>query len=788
VHWLQTVDVGVFRFINGTLSNPVFDVVMPFASGNRFFFPVLALVGMLLLWKGGKRGWLCALMVALILWPGDSFICNTLKHAIARPRPFVTLPDVNQPAATIKSPYAHVPRMERWQSDFGSPAGEPNHNSMPSSHAANWFAATMICYVFYRRSWRFMLPIACLVSFSRIYNGVHYPSDVLAGAILGAGYAAAGMWAFESIWRFIGQKWFPLWHERLPSLVNVRPTQTGDLETEAESPAPPIGNRQSSIDDHWLRLGYIFIAVLLFVNLMYLASGLIELSEDEAYQWVWSKHLALSYYSKPPLIAYTQWLGTHLCGDTEFGVRFFSPIIGAILGLLLLRFFAREVNARAGFFLVLIVSATPLLMLGSILMTVDPLSVLFWTAAMISGWRAVQPGAKTGAWLWTGLWMGLGFLSKYTELFQLLCWVVFFFLWKPARAHLRKPGPYLALLINCLCAVPVLIWNQQHHWVTISHVASNAKADKPWEPSLRHLGDFAGFIGAEAGLLNPIFFVATVWACIAFWRRGRHDPRLIYLFSMGAPLFLSYLLFSFHSGILPNWIAPSVLPLFCLMVIYWDTRWRLGVRALKGWLIAGLSIGFVTVAFLHETDLMQKIVGRPLPPKPDPLTRVRAYSAMARKVEEARAKLLAEGKPVFVIGAHYGTTGLLSFYMPEARTNIVADPLVYYISSTNAVNQFYFWPGYKDNRTSQNAIFVKELGAPSLVSGTFGNLFTDSWIALWLKGEPFEKLLEENSQTKPAPEILTQQFDSVTDLGLYDVYYRDRVFHTIQIFECRNLH
>ena len=40
-----------------------------------------------------------------------------------------------------------------------------------------------------------MLPIACLVSFSRVYNGVHYPSDVLAGAILDAGYAPAEVWS-----------------------------------------------------------------------------------------------------------------------------------------------------------------------------------------------------------------------------------------------------------------------------------------------------------------------------------------------------------------------------------------------------------------------------------------------------------------------------------------------------------------------------------------------------------------------------------------------------------------
>jgi membrane-associated phospholipid phosphatase len=770
------MDVGVFRFINGTLSNPFFDVVMPLASGNKFFFPALAIVGMLLLWKGGKRGWLCALMVALILWPGDSYICNTIKHAVGRPRPFVTLENVRQPMSRGKNRPPRAPMMEETQA--ASHANRPNHNSMPSSHAANWFAATMICLVFYRRSWRFMLPLACLVSFSRIYNGVHYPSDVLAGAILGAGYAAAGLWAFESLWRWAGQKWFPVWWEKLPSLVNVPPKAASDPELP-EDADPPRGMQHSTIDEHWLRLGYVFIGISLLANLVYLGSNLIGLSEDEAYQWIWSKHLALSYYSKPPLIAYTQWLGTHLWGDTEFGVRFFSPIIGAILGFLLLRFFAREVNARAGFFLVLIVNATPLLALGSVLMTIDPLSVLFWTAAMIAGWRAIQPGAKTAPWLWTGLWLGLGFLSKYTELLQLVCWALFFILWKPAREHLRKPGPYLALLVNLLCTAPVLIWNQQHHWITVSHVATNAGADKPWHPSLNHLVDFATFIGVEGFLLNPIFFVATVWASIAFWRRARHDPRLIYLFSMGAPLFLIYMLFSFHSAIKPNWIAPSILPMLCVAVIYWDTRWRLGVRALKGWLIAGLAIGFAIVAFMHEPDLLQHIAGRPLPPKLDPSTRVRAYPAMGATVEDAREKLLAEGKPVFIIGGHYGTAGQLSFYIPEARTNVATDPLVYFQTSTSAKNQFYFWPGYKGNRTGQNAIYVRELAMPPLIKG---------WVVPWLKGAPMENLEREQPQPQPTPKFLLQEFDSVKDLGLFNIYYRGRVFHTIQLFECRDLH
>ena len=262
------------------------------------------------------------------------------------------------------------------------------------------------------------------------------------------------------------------------------------------------------------------------------------MSQDEAYQWQWSKHLALSYFSKPPLIAYTQFLGTSIWGDNEFGVRFFSPLIAAALGMMLLKFFAREVNARAGFFLLLCVMATPLLSVGATLMTVDPLSVLFWTAAMLAGWNAIRPEAGVRQWAWVGLWMGLGFLSKYTALFQLLCWVVFFALWRPARVHLRRAGPWLALLINVLCFLPVIIWNQQHHWITATHVASNAGLGEIYNWRQR-LGFFSDFLGSELGLVNPVFFVSAMWAAAAVLaavtgKGGTWEKRCWFIFSAWA--------------------------------------------------------------------------------------------------------------------------------------------------------------------------------------------------------------------------------------------------------------
>lgn len=712
--WAQALDVALFRFANQRLANPFLDSVMPFFSGNRFFIPAVVCLSIFLLWRGGSRARVFVPVLFLILALGDGLVINTIKHGVARPRPYLQLEDVRELV------------------------GRGDSGSMPSSHTSSWFAASLLAYAFYRPSWRFMLPLAALVGFSRIYVGAHYPSDVLAGALLGAGYAAAGLFALNALWKTSGRKWFPEQWQRWPSLF-VKPISPG-----ADQPAPPV-----DVERRWIFLGQLVIAVTLIARLLYLAGGKIELSEDEAYQWLWSKHLALSYFSKPPLIAIAQFIGTSLFGDNEFGVRFLSPVIAALVSLAVLRFLAKEANARTAFWLVVCLQCVPLAAVGATLMTIDPLLVLFWTAAMIAGWRAVQPGGKTSDWICVGIAVGAGFLSKYSAAYQIICFLLFLLFSKPARRQLHRPGPYLALLIVVLCTIPVIVWNSQHGWITFHHVSQNAGLDKQWQWTSRFLVDF---VASELFLLNPIFLVAGVWAWVVLWQQKDRSTLSFYLFWMGAPVLLGHLLYTLHSRVFPNWIAPAIVPLLCAGAIFWDQRWRDRATQVKTWLAAGIVVGAIPIILLHDTNLITKVAGKPLPADVDPLRRVRGWRQTAAAVGAARESLLAEGKPVFIIGAHYGLVGEISFYLPEARARVSDTPLVYYQSSETPENQFYFWPGYQ-SRAGENAIYVRE-----------------------------------EKPTEPLSPRLEKEFDSIADLGLREIEYRGRIFRTLHLYACRNLH
>lgn len=164
IDFLYSLDVSLFTFGNRVLQNPVFDWFMPFITdlNKKPAALVVALIlWLLLLMKGGREGRIAALLLIPTIALGDQLNSSVLKHIFERLRPCHVLPDVHL-LVSCGSGY-----------------------SFPSSHAVNNFAAGLVLSYFQRKwAWAY-LSFAGTVSFSRVYVGVHYPSDILAGALIG---------------------------------------------------------------------------------------------------------------------------------------------------------------------------------------------------------------------------------------------------------------------------------------------------------------------------------------------------------------------------------------------------------------------------------------------------------------------------------------------------------------------------------------------------------------------------------------------------------------------------
>jgi len=180
--FLYGIDVAVFTFVNRTLQNAAFDVLMPFLTDlnrNKPALVVVALLWVLLLVKGGRPGRIAALLLIPTIAVSDQLSSSVLKPLIDRARPCHELLDVHLLV------------------------GCGGGRSFPSSHAVNNFAgAWVLAHYIPKMGWIFF-SIAGLVAFSRVSVGVHYPSDVIGGAVIGIAIGYAMVQAAEAVDRFV---------------------------------------------------------------------------------------------------------------------------------------------------------------------------------------------------------------------------------------------------------------------------------------------------------------------------------------------------------------------------------------------------------------------------------------------------------------------------------------------------------------------------------------------------------------------------------------------------------
>ena len=188
--FLYSVDVAVFHFLNGTLANPVGDVLWPLITDYDKLLPVrivLAAVWILLLVKGGTRGRTVALLLVPVLFCADKLSSVLIKELFSRARPCHEI--------------GGVPIVQGIHMLVACGPGK----SFPSSHAVNNFAVATLFSFYYRPYRWYFLGWAAIVALSRPCVGVHYPSDILGGAVIGASLS----YGLIRLWVLVQRKFFP---------------------------------------------------------------------------------------------------------------------------------------------------------------------------------------------------------------------------------------------------------------------------------------------------------------------------------------------------------------------------------------------------------------------------------------------------------------------------------------------------------------------------------------------------------------------------------------------------
>ncbi|MEP6810042.1 MAG: glycosyltransferase family 39 protein [Chthoniobacterales bacterium] len=515
------------------------------------------------------------------------------------------------------------------------------------------------------------------------------------------------------------------------------------------------------------RAVWLFVLALTGIRLALI--GTADLSFDEAHYWMWSQRLAPAYFSKGPGVAFAIWSSTAIFGATDFGVRFWSPVLGAGTSLLLYYFARRLFNATTGFWVVLILNVTPIFNLGTFVMTIDPLSIFFWVAALYTFWLALERHPQF-SWYWplTGLLIGLGFLCKYTNALELVSVLVVLALIPRFRREFRQPGLYTLLATFAVCTIPPIVWMQQHAWATLGHLRSSGRLDHA--PRFSPV-EFLSFLGGHFVVYSPLIFLGLVWAVIANWRRWHHQFKGIFLLWFGLPVFAIYALLSINKAANANWDALAFPSLAVLACAFWSERMEarplLRRLALLAVLIA-VPMSMVTL----NTDLL-RLVGFQFP-KNDPADRIRGWRSAADAVEQVRREVEQKlNERVFVIADGRDRASELSFYFRDKRREGPGHPEVYLIESQDIQNQFSFWPRYDE--------FV---AAPTPSTPGEGDVYSEE------NGlNPFvgrTALYVQQSSARETPRNIQQAFQSTELVATIEVRRGGRLIRAFNAFLCKS--
>lgn len=425
-------------------------------------------------------------------------------------------------------------------------------------------------------------------------------------------------------------------------------------------------------NDQFLNLGLKSIVlihlVFLVLKLIWVTNWSLELHYEEAQYWLWGTKLDWSYYSKPGMIGWMNFLSTKIFGHTILAIKFPAVVAGFIISITLYctaqnLFNDQRVSALSSFLIYLM----PFYYSVTLFHSTDSFLVAFTVLSFYWFERAIATN-KTSHWLYVAVFIGLATLTKYSGILVSAGYLVYLLFYQ------RKLIPKFIVTQFAIVVflLPILIWNVQNDFVTLKHVDGASGGGDSFKIDFGELGKgFIEYLSGQWAIISPFLFFFLIKNKV----RSKHFPLLI-LPSLFVFLFFILILIKGNAAPNVNWpfFNYSSLAIFFAYILYQrkKVKWLIPIAIFQAFLFILIS----------NTSYLDKIgLGKLIAPEDDPTLIYHRWEQLENGVEERLAELDDE---TILLLDNYKVATPLQFYLG-------LDEKVYYLGTGNRSNQLSYW-------------------------------------------------------------------------------------------------
>ena len=303
---------------------------------------------------------------------------------------------------------------------------------------------------------------------------------------------------------------------------------------------------------------------------------------DEAYHYLFAVHPDWSYFDHPPMLAVVERVGLALAGGGASPLALRLGFVALFAGStwLMARLAGRFYGPRAGLLAAVVLNATAYygVAAGTFALPDGPL-LFFWLLTLNALAAAVAAPGGLRPWVGVGLAWGGAMLSKYHAVFLPAGALLYLVVEPSARRWLRRPGPYLAVVVGAAVFSPVIGWNVAHGWASFAFQGGRALGRLAFRPET-----LAAAVLWPAAYLLPwiwLFLVGALIRQVARLARGGGAPADRFLVCQAALPIAAFLAVACARPVLPHWSLVGFLPAMPLLGRAWADRFPEGSTRLR---------------------------------------------------------------------------------------------------------------------------------------------------------------------------------------------------------------